>query len=125
MIRAYEMKGDEKGAFATYLKRAEADGAGPDEITAMKAAFASGGLRGYWRRGLDGMLEREKSRYVSQDWIALLYTRLGQKDEALARLEKAVEARELFVIGLNADPRWDSFRADPRFVALVQRVGAP
>ena len=123
MIAAYEMKGDEKGAFAAYLKQAEAERAGPDEITAMKASFASGGLRGYWRRGLDRMLEREKSRYVSQDWIALLYARLGQKDEALARLEKAAEDRNILVNRLKVDPRWDSFRADPRFVALVQRVG--
>src|SRR5262245_59723822 len=49
MIRAYEMKGDEQGAFDARLKAAEAFGVGPDEIAGMKAAFAAGGLKGYWK----------------------------------------------------------------------------
>ncbi len=33
----------------------------PDEIAGLKATFAAGGLKGYWRRRLGRLLEREKS----------------------------------------------------------------
>ncbi|MCI0524327.1 MAG: hypothetical protein L0Y75_03615 [Acidobacteria bacterium] len=51
------------------------------------------------------------------------YARLGQKEQALARLQKAVEDRNVFVVALNVEPLADSYRADPRFVALVRQVG--
>jgi serine/threonine-protein kinase len=123
MIRAYEMKGDEPGAVAAYLKQAEAEGAGADEIAGMKTAFATGGLKGLWRWQLDRLLEREKREFILQISVALLYTRLGQKEQALARLERAIEDRNHYVIALNVEPVWDSYRSDPRFVALVRRVG--
>jgi DNA-binding winged helix-turn-helix (wHTH) protein/TolB-like protein len=123
LSRAYEMKGNEQGAFAAYLGRAEVDGAGPDDLAGMKAAFAAGGLRGYWRRQLDRLLEREKREFVLQIDVALLYARLGQKEQALARLQRAVEDRNHHVIALKVEPLWDSYRADPRFMALVKRVG--
>jgi hypothetical protein len=114
------MKGDEQGAFAEYLKAAEADGAGPHEIAGMKAAFAQGGLKGYWRRQLDRLLEQEKSGYVYQYRVAMLYARLGEKEQALARLQKAVDDRDNFASALNIEPVWDSYRADPRFVKIVR-----
>jgi TolB-like protein len=123
MIRAYEMKGDEQGAFAAYLQRAEADRKRADEIAGMKAAFARGRLKGYWRRELDLLLEREKSGYVEQHSVAVLFAKLGQKEEALARLQRAVEDRNHWAVTLLVEPVWDSYRTDPRFVALVKRVG--
>lgn len=89
----------------------------------MKTAFATGGLKGLWRRQLDRLLEREKREFVLQIDVALLYARLGQKEQALARLQKAVEDRNHYVIALKVEPLWDSFRTDPRFVALMKRVG--
>jgi len=123
MISAYEIKGDEQEAFATYLKLAKANGTGPDEIAGMKAAFARSGLKGYWRRQLDRLLEQEKSGYVVQYRIAELYAQLGEREQALARLQKAVDDRNLYAVALKVEPIWDRYRADPRFVALVRRVG--
>jgi TolB-like protein/Tfp pilus assembly protein PilF len=123
MIQAYEVKGDEQKAFAACLKQAEASGAGADEIAGMKAAFAAGGLKGHWKRVLDRRLEQEKSGYVAQHNLALLYALLGEKEQALARLQKAVEDRNHYVIMLKVEPLWDSYRTDRRFVALVRRVG--
>jgi len=123
MVDAYEMKGDEQGAFDARLKQAEAYGAGPDEIAGIKAAYAAGGLKACWRRELDRRLEREKSVYVSQFGVAQLYAKVGEKEQALARLQKAVDDRNSYVVALKVEPLWDSYRADPRFVKLAQRVG--
>jgi DNA-binding winged helix-turn-helix (wHTH) protein/TolB-like protein len=125
IIRAYEMKGNETGAFTASLKQAEAEGAGSVEIAGMKAAFARDGLRGYWRNHLDRLLEGDKTAFEAEIRIAILYAHLGQKEEALACLERAVENRNHYVTALNVEPLWDSYRSDPRFQALVQRVGLP
>jgi tetratricopeptide (TPR) repeat protein len=123
MINAYEIKGDEQEAFATYLKQAKANEVGSDEIAGMKTAFARDGLRSYWRKQLDRLLEQEKSGYVVQYQIASLYARLGDKEQALARLQKAVDDRNLYAVALKVEPLWDGYRTDPRFVALMRRVG--
>ncbi|HEX4945038.1 MAG TPA: hypothetical protein VFZ34_00050, partial [Blastocatellia bacterium] len=123
LIKALEMKGDDQSAFAARLKQAEANEASPDEITGMKAAFASGGLKGYRRWELDRRLAREKSEYVGHLVIAMLYAEVGDKEQALARLQRAVENRNLYVVALTVEPLWDSYRSDPRFVALVRRIG--
>ena len=111
-----------KGVFLK-MAMAEAGGAGAEEIAKLRAAFAAGGLKGYRRMELDRLLEQEKSRYVGQLDIALLYARLGEKEQAFARLQRAAEDRNLYVTALNVEPLWDSYRTDPRFVALVRRVG--
>ncbi len=52
-----------------------------------------------------------------------MYARLGEKEQALVWLEKAVEGRDFYIVAINVDPDWDILRADPRFVVLVKRVG--
>jgi len=123
MFKAYELKGDEQGAFTAYLKRMEASGAGPEEMAGMKTAFAAGGWKGCVRRILDRLLEKEKSGVVLHSNVALLHSLLGEKEQALARLQKVVEDRYYEAVILNVDPAWDAYRTDPRFVAMLRRVG--
>jgi hypothetical protein len=53
----------------------------------------------------------------------VIHAGLGDKAEALAWLEKAYDDRSFFLVSLNVDPRFDHLRAEPRFRALVQRIG--
>jgi gamma-glutamylcysteine synthetase len=48
---------------------------------------------------------------------------LGETDQALAQLEKACEDRDVRVTLLGVDPRWNSLRSDPRFQAILKRIG--
>jgi hypothetical protein len=50
---------------------------------------------------------------------------LGQRDHALLALEQGVEERDPDVTELQVDPAYDSIRSDPRFQALVKKVGLP
>jgi TolB-like protein/predicted Zn-dependent protease len=63
-----------------------------------------------------------KQRYVSPFDIALVYTGLGDKDQAFAWLEKAREDQSEWMGWIGADARLDSLRTDPRFAELVKRV---
>ena len=55
--------------------------------------------------------------------IAYAYAALGEKDEAFAFLESALQTRESQVIYLKVNPEADPLRDDPRFGALLRRVG--
>jgi hypothetical protein len=38
-------------------------------------------------------------------------------------LEKACQDRDIRLCRLKVDPRWDPMRADPRFAAILKRIG--
>jgi adenylate cyclase len=65
-------------------------------------------------------------RYISPFDIARLHAQVGNREQALAGLEQA--AKEGGYTGLallKVDQAWDSVRADPRFAAVVRRLGIP
>ena len=55
--------------------------------------------------------------------MAIVYLGLGQKNEALDWLEKAVRERDGWMWTLNVDPWFDPLRSELRFQALLKKVG--
>jgi hypothetical protein len=53
--------------------------------------------------------------------IALIYVGLGDRDEAMIRLNKAYEAR--FKASILLRPAFDPLRSDTRFQDLLRRIG--
>ena len=88
-------------------------------------AYAKMGRRAEAEAVLNKWKAREKTRYVSNYWLAVGYGALGEKDEAFAELEKAYQAHDWFLQRLKVDPFMDSLRGDPRFNDLVKRIGLP
>ena len=63
-------------------------------------------------------------KYASHYAQAMIQSGLGNKDEAIGELEKAFVARDWpMMINLKQEPEFDGLRSDPRFVALVRKVG--
>ncbi len=71
----------------------------------------------------DELLLASKSRYVSPYAVARVLNALGERDEALAWLERGFEARDHKMNLLKVDPKWNSLHGDPRFEDLVRRIG--
>jgi len=57
--------------------------------------------------------------------LAVVFSGLGDKKDALYWLDKAQDLHVSDLIGLGQDSHFVKLRSDPRFQALVQRVGAP
>ena len=57
--------------------------------------------------------------------LAVVFSGLGDKENALYWLEKAQEMHVSDLIGIGEDSHFVGLRSDPRFQALVQRAGAP
>jgi tetratricopeptide (TPR) repeat protein len=60
-------------------------------------------------------------RYVPPYAMALVHAGLDERDAVFEWLGRAHEARDVHLVFLTVDPKWDPYRADPRFQALLQR----
>ena len=58
-------------------------------------------------------------------WVANAYVDLGDDGQALAWLERAIAERSALVSGVRADTSMLRLRDDPRFRAIVARMGMP
>lgn len=75
-------------------------------------------------RALASMLEQlSRTRYVPPYAMALISAGLDERDAVFLWLDRAFDARDMHLIYLTVDPKWDRFRDDPRFMALIARCG--
>lgn len=75
-------------------------------------------------RGLIADLKKSASGgYLPASYLALPYLGLGEKEQALACLENAFEARCPDLVFLTADPRYGPLRTEPRFTRLLKKIG--
>jgi serine/threonine protein kinase/tetratricopeptide (TPR) repeat protein len=74
---------------------------------------------------LRDLLQMSSRQYVSPYSVALVYAGLGDKDAAFRWLDKAYEERSVRLINIAVHPRFAGLRDDPRFAALVRRIGLP
>jgi serine/threonine-protein kinase len=72
---------------------------------------------------LDELKTLANEHYIPPVNIALVYNGLGDNDDALSLLERACDERDVRLPLLKVDPRWDSLRSDPRFLAILKRIG--
>lgn len=62
-------------------------------------------------------------RYMPPYAVALVHAGLGDTERALGWLERAFTERDVHLIFLVVDPKWESCASDPRFQRLVERCG--
>ncbi len=75
------------------------------------------------RRILEDLKASRSTRIVSAWGIAVVHASLGDIDEAFQWLEAAIEEHSPGLILLRVHPRLDRIRTDPRYPALVHRLG--
>jgi serine/threonine protein kinase/tetratricopeptide (TPR) repeat protein len=86
-------------------------------------AYAVSGQRDRARRMLAELKEQARQRHIPPINFAIIYTGLGEKDQAFAWLEKVYEegnGREIGEVRVN--PMFDGLRSDPRYAELLRRV---
>jgi adenylate cyclase len=69
--------------------------------------------------------ELSKKRYAPAYFVGRIYAALGEREEALRRLEAAYRERAEWLILLKVDPRFDDLRSEPRFHDLMRRMNFP
>lgn len=90
---------------------------------ALGREYALAGRRDDALKALGELNQMAKQQYISPFDLALIYTALGDKDQAFAYLEKAREDQSEWLGLLDRDARLDSLRTDARLVGLLRHVG--
>jgi len=119
----YTAKGMYEEAIAE-LKKARQLEDNPIILGWLGVAYARSGQRDAARKALDELRGLSKERYVRPYDVALIYTALGDKDQAIEWLEKGYEDRATSLF-LKGSPGLDDLRSDPRFAELERRYGLP
>jgi len=122
---AYLQKGMHQGAIASLRAALGQLGRNPEVEGELGYALGVAGRRAEALAMLEGLRQLSSTRYVSPYSVALVHCGLGDRDQALAWLEKAYGERSDYMLYLNREPMLDGLRSDPRFAALVRRVGLP
>lgn len=56
-------------------------------------------------------------------FVACLYAATGDRDSALTWLERAYRVGQIDLVSMGVDPEMDALREDPRFRALLDKIG--
>ena len=94
-------------------------------MTHLARAYAASGRRKEAEVIRDSLIAISKRQYLPKDNIALLYLSLGDTTKALDWLEKAVEDYHWWMPNANSHPMWNGLHENPRFQALMKKIGAP
>ncbi|HEU5238880.1 MAG TPA: protein kinase [Pyrinomonadaceae bacterium] len=122
---SYEETGRVERAIPEFQKAVELTGGTMGTLAGLGHAYALAGQTEKALEVIQRLQDESQQSYVVPYDIALVYAGLGDKDQAMAHLEKAYEARFGWLIWINVEPKWDFLRDDPRFQDLIQRMGFP
>ena len=96
-----------------------------DFAAAFDQGFHAAGWKGALAKGIQVRLAQRKTGHSSAYGIAALYASLGNKELAFQWLNTAYQEHDWLLGHLKTDFLLDPLRSDPRFAALVRKVGLP
>jgi serine/threonine-protein kinase len=85
--------------------------------------YAASGRKAQAEAIYDELVARSRGEYVPPTTLSFLSATLGRVDEAFEWLERAYEERDMLMTWVKLLPHFDPLRDDPRFDALVKRMG--
>ena len=122
MTTAYTAKGMYREAISEQRKSSALSGTDPWETAILAYIHGRMGRTQEARTLMSQLLARKDAPPY---FVALAYVGLGDNDQAFRWLDKALQERSGPFNEVNADPLFDPLRTDPRFAALLRRMGLP
>jgi Flp pilus assembly protein TadD len=121
--QAREQLGDRQQALADLDKAVQFSGGNSKAVSLRGYILAKAGRAAEAREALAALEARARERYVPPFASALVHAGLGDERAVFDALEQAYAARDVHLIYLPVDPKWDQYRVHPRFQAILQRCG--
>jgi tetratricopeptide (TPR) repeat protein len=119
--QAYEQLGARDRALEAVSKAQHLSGKNSKTISLRGYVLARVGLAREARLALEELGPDTRAGYVPPYASALIHAGLGDRDATFEWLERAYAARDIHLVLLRTDPKWDPYRDDPRFESLVAR----
>ena len=121
LAQAYEQTGQSELALEVLGDAARLSGGNSKALSLRGYILARTGRAAEARAVLKALEVTAEHQYVPPFAMALVHAGLNEPDAAFAWLDKAFAAHDMHLIYLTVDPKWDPYRADPRFKALLAR----
>jgi len=87
--------------------------------------YRRGGLRAVLEWKVDALKRKAAKQYVSPTDFADAYALLGRKEETIRYLEESYQKHAPYLVFLQSDPTLDFLHSDPRYRAIVNKMGLP
>ncbi len=123
MGRTYQAQREYKSALDEYAAAARTLGSWPVAMAAIGHLHGISGRRDEARRVLKDLEELSSREYVTPYGVALVHAGLGDAAAAFEWLDRAVADRSNWLVWLKLDPRFADLHGQPRFDALLRKVG--
>lgn len=118
----YVNKGMYENAIFEFTKAIEI-GSGVHAKAELAEAFALSGRESEARKIVDELEILRQKGVRTEMALAWAYVGLGEYEKAISWIEKAYEYRLGYLISINADPFLEDLRQNPRFQALLKKIG--
>jgi TolB-like protein/Tfp pilus assembly protein PilF len=120
---SYLARGMYDQAISACQQAVKLSGNAPSRAVGLGEAYAAAGKKPESQEVLRQLRARSAQTYVSPVFLARVSLALGDREQALARLNDAYQGRDDYLVWLNAERAFDPLRSDPRFRELVHHVG--
>ncbi|PYX87217.1 MAG: hypothetical protein DMG68_12545 [Acidobacteria bacterium] len=120
MAQALEQKGLNPEAESEYHRALSISGGNRLALAHLGHLY---GIEGKREQAERVILDMQKFPYTPAAWIAMVYSGLGSKRDAIAWLKRAYNEHDPWLVLLNREPAYDSLRSDGAFKDLVHNVG--
>jgi TolB-like protein/DNA-binding winged helix-turn-helix (wHTH) protein len=121
--QAYAERREPEQALDAFAAAARLSGGNSKPLANRGYLLARMGRAGEAQEVLAALTSVSRTRYVPPYAMALIHAGLGDREAAFEWLDRAYAARDVHLIFLTADPKWDPYRSDSRFAALLSRCG--
>jgi tetratricopeptide (TPR) repeat protein len=85
--------------------------------------YARMGERGKARATLSDLIKDSEQDHVAPYFLSSVFAQLGETDRAFEALERAYLQRDPNILGIMRFPLLEPIRSDPRFAALLKKIG--
>ncbi|MCY7346382.1 MAG: winged helix-turn-helix domain-containing protein [Pyrinomonadaceae bacterium] len=109
-------------AVAEAEKAARFSGGNSQAVAVKGYALAKSGNSTAARTVLAELQKLSAERHVPAYNFAIIYNALGETETALDYLEKAYSEKNVLLVFLKVDPKWNNLRSEPRFIALAKQM---
>jgi serine/threonine-protein kinase len=121
--RAYSAKNKLSEAIDEHKKARELSGDAISHVANLGAAYAAAGKLEEAKGILEELKGRTQKQYVSPYMLARLYGALGDTDKFFEFMNRAYEEKSDWLVKIKDEPAMDRYLSDPRYRALLKKMG--
>src|ERR1019366_7946876 len=96
-----------------------------DQLAEQVQVYRRGGFRAVLEWKVDVLKRKAAKQYVSPTDFADAYALLGRKEETIRYLKESYQERAPHLVFLQSDPTLDFLHSNPRYRAIVNKMGLP